>query len=71
MVPMSRTTSSRVIPMPLSEMVRVRASGSDSSLISRSPSGRSFGSDRPSIRSLSRASELFETNSRRKMSFCE
>ena len=71
MVPMSRTTSSRLIPMPGSVIDSVRASESTSSRISSSPSGSRVASDNPSIRSRSSASELLEINSRRKMSFWE
>ena len=71
MVPMSRMTSSRLIPMPLSEIASVRALVSTSRRISSSPSGSRSGVVRPSRRMRSRASELFEISSRRKMSFWE
>jgi hypothetical protein len=57
--------------MPLSETASVRASLSISSRTSSSPSGSSSGVVRLSRRMRSRASELFEISSRRKMSFWE
>ena len=71
MVPISETTSSRLMPMPLSVTVSVRASVSATirmcgSLVSASSPSRSAAS-----RSLSSASDAFEMSSRRKMSLFE
>lgn len=71
-VPISSTRSSRVMPMPLSRTVKVRASLSTSSEMCRSlmsTPARLPVSD--SSLSLSRASEAFEISSRRKMSLFE
>src|SRR6266853_4814090 len=69
MVPMLATTSSRDIPMPLSDTVRVRACLSKETRILRSASEpyRAL-SKSASKRSLSAASEAFETSSLRKIS---
>ena len=71
MVPRFWTTSSRLMPMPLSCTASVRASASTSSVIASSPIGVSSGRLTDSKRTLSRASEALETSSRRKMSLCE
>ena len=72
MVPMLSITSFRLIPMPWSWIVSVRASGSASSRMeSSAPSSRSSGFVSASKRSRSVASEAFEISSRRKMSLCE
>src|SRR5229473_6591246 len=69
MVPMLFTTSSRDMPMPLSDTVRVRACLSKETRILRSASEpyRAL-SESASKRSLSAASEAFETSSLRKIS---
>ena len=72
MVPMLATTSSRVMPMPLSVMVMVRASGFQlTSMCSSLSSPVSSGLAMASKRSLSQASEALEMSSRKKMSLCE
>ena len=68
-VPMLRTTSSRVMPMPLSLIDRVRAVASLSIAMNRSPPS-SLPVSR-SKRSLSSASDAFEISSRRKTSLSE
>ena len=69
MVPMFWTTSSRDIPMPLSDTVRVRAALSKATRIFRSGSlPYSELSESASKRSLSAASEAFETSSLRNIS---
>ena len=69
MVPRLDTTSSRDMPMPLSLMVMVRASLSKATRIRSSLSfSNKAGLDMASKRSLSVASEAFETSSRRKIS---
>jgi hypothetical protein len=71
-VPISSTTSSRDMPMPLSRTVRVRASGSTSISMCRSDVSTSRSLLRiDSRRSLSSASEALEISSRRKMSLFE
>jgi hypothetical protein len=70
-VPMFWASSSRVIPMSLSDTDRVRASGSTSSVTASSPTGVSSGRLSASKRTLSSASEALEISSRRKMSLCE
>ena len=69
MVPMFCTTSSRVIPIPSSSMVRVRAllvgDEADPGLVAF---GRSSGLVSASKRSRSMASDALETSSRRKIS---
>ena len=72
MVPMNRTTSSRLMPTPLSATDSVRAAGSVSMRIS----GFSVKRDRSGLvsaskRSLSIASDALEISSRRKMSLLE
>ncbi len=69
MVPMLSITSWRLMPMPLSAMVMVRASLSNATRIRRS-SSVSFRSDSVRIakRSRSMASEALEITSRRKIS---
>src|SRR5438309_4972715 len=69
MVPMLLTTSSRDMPMPLSDTVRVRACLSKETRILRSASEpyRAF-PERASKRSLSAASEAFDISSLRKIS---
>ncbi|SUX30083.1 Uncharacterised protein [Chromobacterium vaccinii] len=72
MVPMWDTTSSRLMPMPLSAMVTVRASLSKAMRIFSSGSfSNSSGLARPSKRSLSAASDALEISSRRKISLLE
>ena len=70
-VPMFWTTSSRLIPMPLSRTVRVRAAASASRSIASSSAGASSGRVSASNRRLSSASEAFEISSRRKTSLWE
>ncbi len=68
-VPSSFASASALMPMPLSEMVSVRSFGSGMSCTTRrSPAGRSPGSVTDRKRSLSSASEAFETSSRRNTS---
>ena len=69
-VPMLRTTSSRDMPMPLSEIESVRFSASTSMRIASSPLPSSGLATR-SKRSLSSASDAFDTSSRRKTSLLE
>ncbi|SKZ25592.1 Uncharacterised protein [Mycobacteroides abscessus subsp. abscessus] len=74
-VPISSTTSSRDIPMPLSRMVRVRSALSfelGSSVMCRSEvsTSRSLSTSDSSL-SLSSASDAFEISSRRKLSLSE
>ena len=72
MVPRLLITSSRDIPMPLSEIVTVLASLSNSILIARSLSpSNSESSFNASKRSLSAASDALEINSLRKISLLE
>ena len=72
MVPMLATTSSRVMPMPLSRTVTVRAASSQLTSMCSSPSpADSSGLAIDSKRSLSQASEALEISSRRKISLCE
>ena len=68
-VPISPTTSSRVMPMPLSRIVSVRASASGSRTMCRSDTSacRSL-SRKVSSRSLSSASDALDTSSRRNTS---
>ena len=69
MVPMFCTTSSRDMPMPLSEMVMVRPALSKPMRIFRSESSPNKpGALIASKRSLSQASDALEINSRRKIS---
>ena len=72
MVPREETRSSRVMPMPVSSMVRVLATGSPRILMPMV--GSSFitsGLETERNRSLSRASEALETSSRRNTSRLE
>ncbi|MNF02735.1 hypothetical protein D3C80_2019300 [compost metagenome] len=72
MVPRWAMTSSRLMPMPLSSMVTVRASLSKLTRIFRSlPPSSSAGVASASKRSLSTASEALEISSRRKISLFE
>ena len=72
MVPMCSITSSRDMPMPLSQTVIVRASLSNATRICSVPaSSSSSGRVRASKRSLSMASEAFEISSRRKISLLQ
>ena len=72
MVPMCSRTSSRVMPIPLSETVRVRFSESKEIRIRNALSSpRIPGSVWDLNRSLSMASEAFEMSSLRKMSLLE
>src|SRR5262245_26382735 len=69
MVPIFAITSSRDMPMPLSETVIVRASLSNATRIRSSPSpSNRAGAAIASNRSLSAASEAFDTSSRRNTS---
>jgi hypothetical protein len=69
MVPRLVTASSRVMPIPLSVMLSVPATGSASTRISSSGSlASSAGSPMAAKRSRSFASEAFEMSSRRKIS---
>ncbi len=70
MVPRFSTASARLMPMPLSTTVSVRASASRSRRISYSAVA-SDASFTASKRRLSMASEAFEISSRRKISLCE
>ena len=71
-VPIRSTTSARVIPMPLSRMVRVRASLSTTISMARSEVSTSRSLLRKaSSRTLSSASDAFEISSRRKESLLE
>src|SRR5215467_4670161 len=68
MVPMWSTTSCRDMPMPLSEIVIVRAAASKAMRIFGSgSSSNSAASASASKRSLSTASDAFDTSSRRKI----
>ncbi len=69
MVPRFSISSSRVMPMPVSEIVSVCATGSDSMRIASSASGSST-SRFVSISNCTRcsASDAFEMSSRRKIS---
>ena len=72
MVPRCDTTSSRLMPMPLSDTVMVRADLSYPTRIFRSGSSPNrVPSFRASKRSLSQASDALETSSRRKISLLE
>ncbi len=72
MVPMLASTSSMVMPMPLSRMVRVPASRSGISLIFQSGSfSRIDESMWDSKRALSMASDALEISSRTKISLLE
>src|SRR5688572_2723846 len=71
MVPMFCTISSRVMPMPLSHTLSMRAAASASRRISSSPAGDSSGRVMASKRTLSSASEALEISSLRKMSLWE
>jgi len=70
-VPMFLTTSSRVMPMPLSLIDSVRLSRSTSSRIASSPAAASSLFVTCSNRSLSSASDAFEISSRRNTSLSE
>ncbi len=68
-VPRFFSSSSAVMPMPLSEMVSVRASLSKETRLARSsPSSWTLPSDRLLKLSLSTASDALEMSSRRKIS---
>ncbi len=67
-VPRFSSSSSAVIPMPLSATVMVRASLSNERSIASVSSTRFDSSVRPSKLSLSRASDAFEISSLRKIS---
>ncbi len=68
MVPMFATTSSRLIPMPLSDTESTRAFGSTSRAMENGSSGSRSEWVSPSKRRRSMASDAFEISSRRKTS---
>jgi len=70
-VPMSSTTSSRLIPIPLSRTVSVRSAGAVDSAMCRSAASMSRSSVNDASRTLSSASEAFESSSLRKTSLVE
>src|SRR5271163_1556762 len=71
MVPRLSITSSSLMPMPLSLMLKVRAALSGVSAIDSESLPNSSGLASASKRSFSQASEAFEISSRKKISLCE